>query len=147
MLASSFEYLVAAQREEFHRLYNTDPERYDGHHHMHLSANVLLGRLLPAGKMVRQHFSYEPGEKAVRNRVFRKLTDTALSRRYRAVDYLFSLPPLDPPERLHRIFELARKFAVEVETHPVNPKEYLFLTSGDILRFAKDCPIATGFSA
>src|SRR5579859_1015409 len=46
-LMHSFEYVVSAQLEEFCRLYGTMPQRIDGHHHMHLCANVLVGRLLP----------------------------------------------------------------------------------------------------
>ena len=89
LLSRSFEYLVAAQIEEYCRLYGIEPKRYDGHHHMHLSANVLLGNLLPAGTLVRQHFSYEPGEKAIRNRIFRRITRAMLARRYRAVEFVF----------------------------------------------------------
>ena len=88
LLVRSFEYVVAAQREEFRRLYGAEPERFDGHHHMHLSANVLLGGLLPPETLVRPHFSHESGEKAVRNRVFRQLTDIVLSRRHRVVELL-----------------------------------------------------------
>src|SRR5205814_6804002 len=57
LLVGSFEYVVAKQREEFCRLYGEEPKRFDGHHHMHLSANVLFGGLLPNGTVVRQHFS------------------------------------------------------------------------------------------
>jgi YdjC-like protein len=146
LLTRSFEYLVTAQREEFCRLYGAEPKRFDGHHHMHLSANVLLGGLLPAGTLVRQHFSYESGEKVLRNSVFRQVTRVVLARRHRVVDFLFSLPPLEPPDRLRRIFSLARQFAVEVETHPFNPKEHLFLTAGDIFRYAGTCPIAPRFA-
>lgn len=146
-LVRSFEYLVAAQRDEFRRVFGTEPQRYDGHHHMHLSANVLLGSLLPPGTLVRRHFSYESGEKVLRNSVFRQLTRIAMANRHRSVDFLFSLPPLEPPDRLPRIFSLARKFAVEVETHPINPKEYRFLTEGDIFRYAGDCPIAPRYAA
>ena len=96
---------------------------------------------------MRQHFSYESGEKAVRNRLFRQLTRVALARRHRVVDFLFSLSPLKPPDRLQRIFSLAHQFAVEVETHPVNPEEYLFLTGGEIFRWAGDSPIAPRFAA
>lgn len=145
LLVRSFEHLVAAQRDEFRRLYGTDPNRYDGHHHMHLSANVLIGGLLPSGTLVRQHFSYEPREKAIRNCVFRKLTTMLQFRRYRAVDYFFPLPPIAPPDRLHKIFSLAGRFVVEVETHPVNPEEYLFLAGGDLFRWVGDCPIAPRF--
>ena len=144
-LADSFEYVVRAQREEFRRLYGAEPERLDGHHHMHLCANVLLGRLLPAETIVRRNFSFLPGEKSFVNRFYRKLQDRRLSRRHRLADFLFSLAPLEPPERLQRIFSLAREFVVEVETHPVNLEEYRFLTRGEILRWVRDTPIATRF--
>ena len=146
-LARSFEYVVAAQRDEFVRLYGAEPERLDGHHHMHLCANVLLGGLLPPGSLVRRHFSYESGEKVLRNRVFRQFTNFVLARRYRVIDYCFSLPPLEPPNRLQRIFSLAGHSAVELETHPIKPEEYRFLAGGEIFRWAGACPIAPHFAA
>src|SRR5215469_10621350 len=48
-LRASFQYAVSAQLEEFKRLYGMEPGRVDGHHHMHLCANVLTQKLLPAG--------------------------------------------------------------------------------------------------
>jgi hypothetical protein len=145
-LADSFEYAVAHQLEEFSRLYGRMPDRIDGHHHMHLSTNVLLQGLLPRGTIVRRHFSYEPGEKIFRNSVFRFFSRTLLGRQYRVTDFLFSLPPLAPPSRIHRIFNLAQNFVVEVETHPINPEEYRFLTGGDVLRWTNDCPPAPSFA-
>lgn len=62
-LTSAFEYVVAAQIEEFQRLYGAAPTRIDGHHHMQLSANVLSQRLIPEGIVVRRNFSFQPGEK------------------------------------------------------------------------------------
>ncbi len=145
-LARSFEYVVAAQRDEFCRLYGAEPKRLDGHHHMHLCANVLLGGLLPPGTLVRRHFSYEAREKAMRNRLFRLFTDVMLARRHRVVDFFFSLAPLELPGRLQRIFSLARRFVVEVETHPVDPEEHRFLAGGEIFRLAEDYPIARRFA-
>ena len=136
-LVTSFRVLVTAQVEEFRRLYGVEPERLDGHHHMHLSANVLLSGLLPPGTAVRRHFSFEPGEKTVRNSVFRLFTRMLL-RRHRTTDHFFSLPPLEPEERLQRIFSLARHNTVELETHPVNSDEYRFLTGGEIFKWAGD---------
>jgi chitin disaccharide deacetylase len=141
-LIRSFEYVVAAQREEFCRLYGGEPKRLDGHHHMHLCANVLLQRLLPAGTIVRRNFSFQPGEKGFYNRAYRKIVDGILARRHRLTDMFFSLPPLGPPVRLERMFSLAGEFAVEVETHPVNPEEHRFLTEGEILRFTEGRPIS-----
>ena len=55
-LANSFEYVLSHQVDEFCRIYGEAPKRLDGHHHMHLCSNVLLGRLLPAGTLVRRSF-------------------------------------------------------------------------------------------
>jgi YdjC-like protein len=144
-LARSFEYVVSAQIDEFRRLYH-EPARFDGHHHMHLCANVVWGNLLPAGTIARRNFSFQPGEKSVVNRLYRKLLDRKLARRHHLTDYLYNLTPVDPSSRLQRIFSLARHSAVELETHPVNPAEYQFLAQGEIFRQLGDFPIASAFA-
>lgn len=145
-LANSFEYVVTRQIEEFSRLYGRIPDRIDGHHHMHLSANVLLQGLLPSGTIVRRHFSYERSEKMLRNSVFRLYSRALLAGRYRVTDFFFSLPPLAPEVRLQRIFGFTQRSVVELETHPINPEEYRFLTGGDLTRWTMDCPPALNFS-
>jgi predicted glycoside hydrolase/deacetylase ChbG (UPF0249 family) len=143
-LADSFRYVVAAQLEEFQRLYGSEPARIDGHHHMHLAANVLFAGLLPAGTVVRRNFSFRRGEKGWSNRLYRSFLDARLARRHELTDYFFSLPPLES-ERLAGIFSLARTSVVEVECHPVNADEYRFLMGGDILRRTDGMPIARGY--
>jgi hypothetical protein len=144
-LARSFEDIVAAQLDEFRRLYHRAPERLDGHHHMHLCANVLFGGLLPNGTIVRRNFSFLPGEKSLMNRLYRKAMDSVLARKHRVVDLFFSLPPLEPACRLQRMFSLASHFVIEVETHPINPDEYRYLTEGEIYSQTRDVPIASRF--
>ena len=144
-LTSSFEYVVAAQLEEFRRIYLHAPERIDGHHHMHLCANVVARNLLPSGTVVRRNFTFQGGEKGLCNRVYRRLIDRKLQRQHPLSDFFFALPPLEP-ERLQKMFALARQFVVEVECHPVHPQEYRFLTEGEILRLAADVPIATRYA-
>ena len=133
-LTRSFHYVAAAQSDEFRRLYGAAPERIDGHHHMHLSANVLMQKLLPPGTMVRRSFSFDPGEKGLANHLYRRFVDRGLARRHSLTDYFFSLAPLEPASRLRRIFSLANQFSVEVETHPVNPDEHHYLAGGEIFR-------------
>jgi YdjC-like protein len=145
-LAASFEYVVQAQIEEFSRLYGAVPRRIDGHHHMHLCANVILAKLLPLGIIVRRNFSFQPGEKSWINRQYRSMVDRLLARRHRLTDFFFSLPPLESESRMERIFSLARTFAVEVETHPVNAAEYRFLAEGEIFRRTRGRPVARGFA-
>ena len=140
-LVRSFEYVVKAQLDEFRRLYGAAPERIDGHHHLHLCANVLLARLLPTGIIVRRNFSFQPGEKSLVNRLYRKAVDSRLARRHRLADYLFSLPPLEPRSRLKGIFGLASFSTVELETHPINPAEYDFLLGDEILQLSANIQI------
>ncbi|MGB7586848.1 MAG: ChbG/HpnK family deacetylase, partial [Terriglobales bacterium] len=133
-LAGSFRYVVAAQLEEFERLYDTKPNRIDGHHHAHLCANVLLGKLLPSGTIARRNFSFRSGEKSFGNRFYRRIVDRKLATRHRLTDLFFSLPPLEP-QRLGRIFSTALECVVELETHPVRPEEHRFLAGGEIFRW------------
>jgi len=145
-LIRSFEYVFAAQHAEFVRLYGAEPARLDGHHHMHLCSNVLLGGLLPASTVVRRSFSFEREEKSAFNRFYRRLVDQKLAQRHRTTDFFFSLPPLQPPVRLQKILRLCSEGVVEVETHPVNPEEYQFLVSGEIFCWTRDVEIAPSFS-
>jgi hypothetical protein len=144
-LQKSFQYVVAAQLDEFRRLYQKDPARVDGHHHMHLCANVLLTGLLPNGTIARRNFSFRPGQKSFFNRLYRQGMDTILARRHRLTDYFFSLPPMEPSARLEQIFSLARQFVVEVETHPINPDEFRFLADGELFGRTGGIPVASGF--
>lgn len=134
-LTNEFDYVVKSQVDEFSRLYGSVPGRFDGHHHMHLCANVLSQELLPLGSTVRRNFSFEVGEKSVWNRLYRRWIDSRLAKRHQITDYFFSLPPLFPQSRLERIFSLAYEWVVEVETHPVNGEEYSFLMGEEITRF------------
>lgn len=145
-LTRSFDYVVKAQLDEFGRLYGTGPDRIDGHHHMHLCTNVVMQGLMPSGTVVRRNFSFQPGEKGLANRLYRRFVDGMLHRRHELVDFMFTLPPLEPADRLPRIFSLARRFAVEVEAHPVNLEEYQFLMGDEIFRRIGDLPIACHFA-
>jgi predicted glycoside hydrolase/deacetylase ChbG (UPF0249 family) len=144
-LMRSFEYVVRMQLDEFCRLYQGPPDRVDGHHHMHLCANVLLGGLLPPGTLVRRNFSFMEGEKSYANILYRKSIDSLLKRKHRMVDYFFKLPPMKPLPRLQRIFGLAHRNVVELETHPSDPEEYKFLAEGAILGVTGDLSIAPRF--
>lgn len=144
-LTRAFEYLAKAQLNEYERIYGVQPQRLDGHHHMHLCANVMMARLMPAGTIARRNFTFRGREKSIVNRLYRSLVDRRLARRHRLVDFLFSLVPLEPSERLKHILSLAREHAVEVETHPVNPDEYRFLMGEGVVRWTEGFPISPRF--
>jgi hypothetical protein len=144
-LTASFEYVVKAQIEEFARLYGGIPDRFDGHHHMHLCANVICQKLLPARSIVRRNLSFGPGEKRMANRLYRQIQDRRLAQRYHLADYFFDLRPVVPSARLERIFALGRSFNVELETHPIRDAEYRFLMSGELQRCAGVTRVANGY--
>ena len=132
-LTKAFEYVVASQIDEYQRLYGCNPDRLDGHHHMHLSSNVLFAKLLPEGTIVRRSFTFQSGEKSALNRMYRRIVDRKLAHRHRLTDFFFSLVPLEPPARLQRILSLATSHTIEIETHPVNPREYDYLMGEEML--------------
>jgi hypothetical protein len=133
-LAASFQYVVAAQLEEYEKLYGCAPRRIDGHHHMHLCANVMYGKLMPEGTIVRRNHSFQPGEKSVVNRIYRGWLDRQLARRHRMVDGFFILPPVEPQDRLVGIFALAERSIIEIETHPIDDEDYFYLMGDELKR-------------
>lgn len=144
-LASSFEYVVEAQLEEYRRLFSRTPDRVDGHHHLHLSANVVFGKLLPEGIAVRRNFHFDKGEKSAWNRAYRGFIDSVLAKRHRMADVLFNIKPFEPAGRLQRILNIARNLVVELETHPADPAEYDLLCGEKLLAMLGEVRIADRF--
>ena len=146
-LMRSFEYVIAAQLEEFARLYGREPNRLDGHHHMHLCANVLLGGLLPSGTIVRRNFSFKPGEKSFTNRLFRRTRDWILGRHHHLTDFFVSIQPLTKPDHFRSIVDLSRRYIVEMETHPQDVAEHAFLTGDEMRKLVANGIVACRFDA
>lgn len=118
-----------AQAAEFVRLFGAPPSHVDGHHHLHLCANLLLSSLVPADVKMRRNFSFWPGEKSWLNRLYRRIVDRWLKRRYRLADFFFDLPQSLEFRRLDHALALARTATVELMTHPVVAAESEFLRS------------------
>jgi predicted glycoside hydrolase/deacetylase ChbG (UPF0249 family) len=118
-----------AQAEEFERLFGRGPSHIDGHHHMHLCANMLLGNLFPAGIRVRRNFSFWPGEKSWLNRAYRELVDRWLAHRYPLSDYFFDLTQSIREKKMDWVMTLAESSKVELMTHPVLEFESDYLMS------------------
>jgi predicted glycoside hydrolase/deacetylase ChbG (UPF0249 family) len=142
-LRRAFEYVVRSQIDEFRRLYGQDPKRIDGHHHMHLCANVQWQQLLPCGTILRRNFSFAPGERSFLNRWYRGVGDRRIARRHLVLDYLFYLPAPGQTERLENILSLARAYTVEMETHPARPEEMCFLLSKSMSKLTQTVHLST----
>jgi chitin disaccharide deacetylase len=128
-LRREFAYSYKAQTAEFLRLFGRPPSHIDGHHHMHLCANMLVGKLPPVGVKMRRNFSFWPREKSLVNRSYRAFVDRWLARRYQVADYFFDLTQCIRDEKLDRVAALAKSNNVELMTHPVVQTEAKFLMS------------------
>src|ERR1043166_7762864 len=133
-LRSAFSYSYRAQVKEFMRLFGKRPSHVDGHHHMHLCANVVFSNLIPAGTKTRRNFSFWSGEKSSLNRFYRALIDRRLARRYRLTDYFFDLTQCIEEKKLERAVSLAKYGSVELMTHPVIKQETDYLMSDEFSR-------------
>jgi chitin disaccharide deacetylase len=130
-LRRAFAYSCHAQIDEFVRLFGTQPTHIDGHHHMHLCANLVLSHALPVGANVRRNFSFWPREKGRLNRTYRALIDWWLARRYHLSDYFFDLTQCLQQKKLGRVATLAKSSNVELMTHPTVSAEKAFLMSDE----------------
>jgi predicted glycoside hydrolase/deacetylase ChbG (UPF0249 family) len=130
-LREAFAYCYQAQVEEFVRLFENSPVHIDGHHHMHLCANVLFSSMIPGGTKLRRNFSFWPGDKSMLNRTYRWLVDRWLARRYRLTDYFFDLTQCIQEKKLGRVAALAKSSNVELMTHPVVNGEEEYLMSDE----------------
>jgi len=132
-LGEKFRSVYKAQEHEFIRLYGKLPSHIDGHRHLHLCTNMLIDRIVPAGRSVRRSFSFSRGERGLLNRGYRGLVDKWLQRRYSLTDYFFSLGQCLQAKRLDRVIELSKAANVELMTHPQNAGEWAYLNSDDCL--------------
>jgi predicted glycoside hydrolase/deacetylase ChbG (UPF0249 family) len=130
-LRREFGYSYNAQAEEFVRLFGRAPSHIDGHHHMHLCANLFFSKMIPTGTRMRRNFSFWPGEKGWANRTYRALVDHWLERRYQLTDYFFDLTQCVEQNKLGRVTSLAKSNIVELMTHPIVPREADYLMSDD----------------
>jgi predicted glycoside hydrolase/deacetylase ChbG (UPF0249 family) len=142
-LIKEFSYSYQAQAVEFERLFGKPPLRIDGHHHMHLCANVLLSRMVPIGIGMRRNFSFWPGEKSILNRAYRGSVDRWLARRYHLADYFFDLTQSIGDKKLDRVAALASSSNVELMTHPVVPSELAYLMSDEFATLLRGVEIGT----
>ena len=136
-LRREFSYSCEAQTEEFARLFGKPPSHIDGHHHMHLCANLLLSKLIPVGMKMRRNFSFWPGEKSLLNRTYRGLVDRWLARTYRLSDYFFDLTQCIEKRKLDRVAALAKSSSVELMTHPILEPEAKYLMSDEFSEILK----------
>ncbi len=133
-LRRQFRSVFQMQLEEFWRLFGRAPSHFDGHHHMHLCANMLFDQVIPAGEKVRRSLSFFPRQKGWVNCGYRWMVAKWIRRRHESTDYLFALPDCIRFEGFDQIVALATRANVELETHPEELAESEWLLGGACAR-------------
>lgn len=143
-LTKSFILVFQTQQGEFRRLYGKLPDFYNGHHHMHLCTNMILGKMLPTNARIRRTFSFNSGEKGIFNLSYRDLLNWLISKKFISTDSLFSISPVQDIQRLHTFFVRAQTENVEIEVHPEIEEECKFLLSEQFKKLL-DIALLSGF--
>ena len=142
-LKKGFRYVFEAQYDEYCRLFGSEPVQIDGHDHMHLCMNMVADRIIPRGKRVRRNLSFGRGQRNFVNRLYRRMVDAWLVRRYICVDAFFSIEPVWNLRRQERIVRLACSRNVELMVHPGLREEYEHLLSPAYEALIQGVPMGT----
>jgi predicted glycoside hydrolase/deacetylase ChbG (UPF0249 family) len=111
---------IRDQLDEFRRLYGHDPTHIDGHHHVHITPDVL--QVLPRDIPIRQTLSATPGARSLP----RRLKHRWIASRFRTTDEFWAFYQLHPDlwgEGFGPAIERARSGSVEIMCHPSCPEE------------------------
>ena len=120
---------VADQIGEFHRLYGGAPTHIDGHHHAHVSPDVLVA--LPRGVKIRQTLSGTAPHVRAKS--------AWISRRFVTTDRFRYFEDLTGPADLAE----SRQYPVEVMCHPSFEHELPQLLRDDWIEGVKNSPHGT----
>ena len=142
-LQQSFRIVFEEQRDEYEKQYGVLPHFYNGHHHMHLSANVLLGGLIPGSSRIRNTFTFEVGERSPFNRVYRGWLRRWIRARYTTTDSFYAMAPAHDLGRIRSLITRSHTEVVELETHPEDAAEAGLLQSVQYDELLKDAQLGS----
>jgi len=127
------DYCFKAQFEEFERLYGKPPTHIDGHHHVHLTANLMFSYLIPSATKIRRNVSFSK-KKSFFSNWWRSLIDKIIKKRFQTTDLFLGLYSYVDAIDILSMIEKTNDCSVEFMVHPGLLPEYDFLISD---RFAE----------
>jgi predicted glycoside hydrolase/deacetylase ChbG (UPF0249 family) len=139
-LHNSLDYTFKAQDEEYRRLYGKEPAQIDGHSHMHLWMNMIIGHIIPSGMKIRRSFTFSRGEKSFFNRLYRRQIDRWVTRHHICADSFFSIEPVSDQRRIQKIVHLAFSSVVELMAHPADAIQFEYLMGNEFTKLIQDVP-------
>lgn len=142
-LKKGFCYVFQAQYDEYCRLFGREPMKIDGHDHMHLCMNMVVDRVIPRGMRVRRNLTFTRGQRNFVNRLYRRLVDAWMVRRYICSDAFFAIDPVWNLPRQERIVQRAHSCNVELMVHPGLREEYEHLLGPAYEALIQGVPMGT----
>ena len=142
-LKKEFNFVYQAQYNEFINIYKKEPSHINGHHHMHLCTNMIIGKVIPKKSKVRLSFSFKAGQKGLINRIYRMLVNKWLKNNYVVSDYFYSIAPIEKTQRLKDIIRKSLTHNVELMVHPDEQREYEYLLSDDFMKIISKTDMLT----
>lgn len=137
LLERQFRYVYQSQVDEFFRVFHHAPSHINGHHHLHLCANMIVGRIIPNGTKIRRTYDFAWPDRSAANRFYHGILNRWLSSHYIVADRFFGLSENLTDNRMARIARLAQYSVIELNTHPVVPDEEVYLMSDGFERILR----------
>ncbi len=126
-IIEDLKYSFKLQYEEFIRFYKKPPTHIDGHHHLHLSANIFISNTITKGIKVRRGFSLDDKRVKFMNRIYHCIVNLLFLRKYVCTDYFYGVTCNIDEMFLREIIEKSKRFDVEIMVHPGVPDDYIYL--------------------
>ncbi len=123
-----------AQLEEFMRLYGKLPSHIDGHHHIHLSTNMIIDKVIPSKFRIRRGVSFEGEERSAINRAYRNMVNKLIQKRHLCVDKFYVDEKQLLESGIQHIVTKSKSCNVELSSHPEESECYDFLMGDDFFR-------------
>ncbi len=128
VIKDSVAYSTISQYDEFMRVFKRKPTHIDGHHHMHLCTNIIIGKIFPKNTKIRPTFAGRKEEPII-GKVYRVIVNYLIRRRYATVESSYKLMPTRGDYYFVEIVKKSLVNNVEVMTHPALSEEYEYLKS------------------
>ena len=107
-----------SQYNEFLRLYGKEPTHIDGHHYLHLCANVVFGNVIPDGIKIRRSITYPDKTKNLKKNIMKRFVwsffDKEILKKHLSTNYFFELDSNFQLDELRIVIERAKESNVEL---------------------------------
>lgn len=126
-IRESIHYCFHSQYDEFLRVFKKHPTHIDGHHHIHLAANVIFGSVLPEGGKIRKIRDLDC-RRSLLDSFCRGRMAGYLRSRFVTTDFLYSIEPMKD-DNLTKKISTARSKNVELMVHPGQDDNYSYMNT------------------